>query len=162
AIEEGDATRNRIIVRTGLVSPERVFLEVEDTGHGMDAERVEHIFEPFWTSKPKGGGLGLGLSICHGIISSAGGGIRVTRRARGASPGPRRARLLIVDDEPKLGQTLALALSDRFEVEVVDNGRDAQLVLERDGAFDLILCDLMMPEVSGMDLYERVAESRPA
>lgn len=189
AIEEGDATRNRIIVRTGLVSPERVFLEVEDTGHGMDAERVEHIFEPFWTSKPKGGGLGLGLSICHGIISSAGGEIRVTRsapgegstfrielpvapegafsasapqRSRGASPGPRRARLLIVDDEPKLGQTLALALSDRFEVEVVDNGRDAQLVLERDGAFDLILCDLMMPEVSGMDLYERVAESRPA
>jgi DNA-binding NtrC family response regulator len=74
----------------------------------------------------------------------------------------RRTRILVVDDEPKLGATLALALGERFEVEVVDNGRDAQLVLEGDGGFDLVLCDLMMPEVSGMDLYERVSETRPA
>src|SRR5690606_14965680 len=135
-------------------------------------------------------GTGLGLSICHGIGTSAGGEVGVTRRAPGGgstfrvelpiapeaafgrervrttSRAPlvraRRARILVVDDEPKLGQTLALALADRFQVEVVDNGRDAQLVLERDGAFDLVLCDLMMPEVSGMDLYERVAETRPA
>ena len=76
--------------------------------------------------------------------------------------GSQRTRILVVDDEPKLGQTLALALGERFEVEVVDNGRDAQLALEGDGAFDLVLCDLMMPEVSGMDLYERVSETRPA
>ena len=190
AIEEGDAQRHRIVVRTGRVPPDRVFLEVEDTGRGIDADRIEHVFEPFWTSKPKGIGTGLGLSICHGIVTSAGGEIRVARSEpgrgstfrielpvapEGAFPshgraarvdapvgGSRRTRILVVDDEPKLGQTLALALGERFEVEVVDNGRDAQLALEGDGAFDLVLCDLMMPEVSGMDLYERVSETRPA
>jgi len=189
SIAEGDAQRNRITVRTGRVSPDRVFLEVEDTGRGIDADRIEHVFEPFWTSKPKGVGTGLGLSICHGIVTSAGGEIRVERsepgvgstfrielpvapdgafpmHARAAVDPPireaRRTRILVVDDEQKLGATLALALGDRFEVEVVDNGRDAQLVLERDAGFDLVLCDLMMPEVSGMDLYERVSETRPA
>lgn len=190
AIEEGDAQRNRITVRTGRASCDRVFLEVEDTGRGIDPERIEHVFEPFWTSKPKGVGTGLGLSICHGIVTAAGGEIRVARSepgagttfrielpvapdgafpaygralAVGAPPRDvRRTRILVVDDEPKLGATLALALGERFEVEVVDNGRDAQRLLERDGGFDLVLCDLMMPEVSGMDLYERVSAVRPA
>ena len=67
----------------------------------------------------------------------------------------------MVDDEPKLGSTLRLALGDRFEVEVVDSGRGAEKLLETDGAFDLVLCDLMMPEVSGMDLYERIRQLRP-
>jgi CheY-like chemotaxis protein len=190
AIEEGDAQRNRITVRTGRVSPERVFLEVEDTGCGIDADRIEHVFEPFWTSKPSGVGTGLGLSICHGIVTAAGGEIRVARSAPGegttfrielpaapyaafgleepqaaepAEPAPMvpRARILVIDDEPRVGATLALALGERFHVDVLGNGRDAQLLLERDGAFDLVLCDLMMPDVSGIDLYERIATSRP-
>jgi CheY-like chemotaxis protein len=190
SIEEGDAQHNLITVRTGRVSADRVFLEVEDTGSGIDADRIDHVFEPFWTSKPKGVGTGLGLSICHGIVTSAGGEISVAKSVQGAGStfrielpvapdgafpghpravhaGPtigegRRTRILVVDDEPKLGAMLALAFRDRFEVEVLDNGRDAQLVLERDGDFDLVLCDLMMPEVSGMDLYERVSAARPA
>ncbi len=190
AIHEGDAQHNRITIRTGRVSDDRVFIEVEDTGSGIEPERLAHIFEPFWTSKPKGVGTGLRLSICHGIVTSAGGDIRVTRSAPGegttfrielpAAPyvedipggGPsaragggraqlRRARILVVDDEPKLGTTLKLALGDRFDVEVVDSGAGAERLLERDGAFDLVLCDLMMPEVSGMDLYERVRVMRP-
>jgi PAS domain S-box-containing protein len=190
AIPEGDAQHNRITIRTGRAGHERVFLEGEDTGSGIDAERLEHVFEPFWPSKPKGVGTGLGLSICHGIVTSAGGDIRVTRSVpgegttfrielpaapytddrRGGAGGMamvgsgtpmRRARILVVDDEPKLGATLRLALGDRFEVEVVDSGRDAEQRIEQDGAFDLVLCDLMMPEVSGMDLYERVCGIRP-
>jgi PAS domain S-box-containing protein len=190
AIPEGHAHENRITVRVGRVDDSRVFLEVEDTGSGIDADRVKHVFEPFWTSKPKGVGTGLGLSICHGIVTAAGGEIRVARSQPGvgttfrielpAAPEldgeataemdawvleppreERRARILVVDDEPKLGTTLRLALGDRYQVDVVDNGRDAQRILEEDGEFDLVLCDLMMPDVSGMDLYERVAAHRP-
>ncbi len=190
AIPEGDAQHNRITIRTGAAGPDRVFVEIEDTGSGIAPDRLEHVFEPFWTSKPKGVGTGLGLSICHGIVTSAGGEIRVTRSVPGegttfrlelpsapyaehrptgrgsAAARPdaiplQRARILVVDDEPKLGSTLRLALGDRFEVEVVDSGRGAEKLLETDGAFDLVLCDLMMPEVSGMDLYERIRQLRP-
>lgn len=189
AIPEGDALHNRITVRVGRASPERVFVEVEDTGSGIEAELVAHVFEPFWTSKPKGVGTGLGLSICHGIVTAAGGEIRVARSVPGqgttfrielpiapeearaptaeasASPSPSavsRARILVVDDEPKLGTTLRLALGDRFAVEVASNGRDALRLLEGGASYDLVLCDLMMPELSGVDLYERVRSAHPA
>ncbi len=189
AIPEGDAQKNRITVRVGRAAKDRVFVEVEDTGSGIHAEELDRVFEPFWTSKPKGVGTGLGLSICHGIVTAAGGDIHVVRSAPGegttfrielpaapdtacaaqpSSSAPasaaavERARILVVDDEPKLGTTLRLALGDRCAVEVVDNGRDALRVLEGGGAYDLVLCDLMMPELSGVDLYQRVCASDPA
>lgn len=188
AIPEGDALQNRITVRVGRAASDRVFVEVEDTGSGIQAEELDRVFEPFWTRKQSGAGTGLGLSICHGIVTAAGGDIRVVRSAPGegttfrielpcapagartleppSAPPPsaplERARILVVDDEPKLGTTLRLALGDRCAVDVVDNGRDALRRLESGGAYDLVLCDLMMPELSGVDLYARVRESHPA
>jgi PAS domain S-box-containing protein len=187
AIPEGDAHNNRITLRMGTQDEGRVFVEVEDTGSGMEAERIPHVFEPFWTSKPKGVGTGLGLSICHGIVTAAGGDIRVARSEPGlgttfrielpsALPAPRRtledlapappvhvqrARILVVDDEPKLAATLRIGLGDLFDVEVCESGVDALSVLSGDRGFDLVLCDLMMPEMSGMDLFDRVSESDP-
>ncbi len=186
--DEGDPSRRRITIRLGETDDDRVFLEVEDTGHGIAPDVVGRIFEPFWTSKPKTRGTGLGLSICHGIITSAGGTIRVTRskpgvgttfrvelpsvsvvpaRRKKASPAlvatpTRRGAVLVVDDEPRLATTLRLALTERAEVEVAEGGAAALAVLAREGVvFDLVLCDLMMPEVSGMDVYERTLETRP-
>ncbi|MEQ8455282.1 MAG: ATP-binding protein [Sandaracinaceae bacterium] len=187
AIEEKGEGRGRIALRMGREGGE-VFIEVEDTGAGIPEGPVERIFEPFWTSKPKGVGTGLGLSICHGIVTSAGGDIRVVRSrpgegtlirvelpAAGASPEPYEpdlsdtdldapagaGRILIVDDEVKLAQTLALALGDGFDVVVAGSGREALDVLADDRDWDLVLCDLMMPDVSGMDVYDAIVEQMP-
>jgi DNA-binding NtrC family response regulator len=71
------------------------------------------------------------------------------------------ARLMVIDDEPMLGQTLQLAFQDQHEVLVVSNGRRALDLLESDSAFDLILCDLMMPETSGMVVWKSLRERHP-
>lgn len=78
-----------------------------------------------------------------------------------ATPGARRLRLLVVDDEVALGRTLAIALADELEVSTATSGREALARLEQDRDYDVVLCDLMMPDVSGMDVYERVVEQRP-
>ncbi len=76
--------------------------------------------------------------------------------ARGAMP-----RVLVVDDEPLMGATLEVTLGDEYAVEVVSSVPQAEELLTRDARFDLILCDLMMPGRSGMDLHRWVEESRP-
>ena len=73
----------------------------------------------------------------------------------------KRARLLVVDDEPMLGQTLQLAFQEQHEVVVALTGREALERLQRDSGFDLILCDLMMPETSGIMVWQRVGERHP-
>jgi CheY-like chemotaxis protein len=132
-------------------------------------------------------GTGLGLWICEGIVASLGGTIRAASEpgretvfrvelpARAASAPPsartpsdphavigRRGRILIVDDEAPLARVLANALAAEHETVVVTSGRDAQSLLRKDTEFDVILCDLMMPDVSGMDLYEELRKTAPA
>jgi PAS domain S-box-containing protein len=188
AITEGDALHNRVTIRAGRASNDRVFLEVEDTGSGIEPAIVPRVFEPFWTSKAPGVGTGLGLSICHGIVTAAGGEIRVaasvvgkgttfrvelpvaaapevddevTGQIRTRRAAPTRARILIVDDEVRLAATLKIALGERYDVVTRESGRDAIDGLEEDAKFDLVLCDLMMPDVSGIDVYERLCASWP-
>ncbi|HJL17898.1 MAG TPA: ATP-binding protein, partial [Sandaracinaceae bacterium LLY-WYZ-13_1] len=187
AIEDGGASEGRVTLRLGRADARTVFVEVEDTGAGIDPERLPHVFEPFWTSKPQNG-TGLGLSICHGIVTAAGGDIRVVRSEPGVGSlfrvelpvaegrverpdGPaelpavpdaaRRARVLVVDDEPRLATTLRLALSDHHDIDIEGSAAGALSRLERGDDYDVVLCDLMMPEVSGMELYERVRAARP-
>ncbi|MDQ3038025.1 MAG: response regulator [Myxococcota bacterium] len=74
----------------------------------------------------------------------------------------RRRRLLIVDDEPHLARTLQILLGDEHDVEVVTSGGAARATLENDGAFDAILCDLSMRDVSGMDLHAWLMAAHPA
>jgi CheY-like chemotaxis protein len=74
---------------------------------------------------------------------------------------PRRSRILVIDDEPLLGQTLRLAFEGRHDVVVATSGRKGLELLEQDSAFDLVLCDLTMPDVSGMRVCERAAEIAP-
>jgi CheY-like chemotaxis protein len=145
----------------------------------------QRIFDPFFTTKPLGVGTGLGLSICHGIIRSLNGTITVDSDVgRGTtfrillppsaehistpkpmpSPLPQtRGRILIVDDEPRLGEAVRDMIGAEHETSVVTTGTEAltMLMREPDGRFDLILCDLHMPEISGMDLYEKLVQFRP-
>jgi PAS domain S-box-containing protein len=184
AIPEGHRDANEIRVRAWHEEAQSaVIVEIEDTGTGMEPEVKARAFEPFFTTKPIGVGTGLGLSICHGIVHGLGGSIDVESRPgegtkirlrlpasgrarqtdavlrpRGAPL--RRGRLLIVDDNERVANTFAMRLSDH-DVEVsLDPRAAADRVLGGD-SFDVIFCDLMMPAMTGMDLYAVIARDRP-
>jgi len=161
----------------------RVIIEVSDTGAGIPGEALPRIFDPFFTTKPEGG-VGLGLSISHGTVKAMGGELQaesapgrgsllrvilpVAKAYRAAAPsgvlplrqaGPRR-RVLVIDDEPMVGHALARVLADESDVEVLTEARGA-LALIAAGSFDLVLCDLMMPVMTGMDLFAEVVRKAP-
>jgi signal transduction histidine kinase len=179
AIPEGNAARNTIRIVTGM-DDERVFVEVTDTGSGMSEETVRHLFTPFFTTKPQGVGTGLGLSIAHRIVTGLGGELRVdtalgrgttfrvilpvadqtTTEAPGQSPTPqaRRGRILVVDDELVVLTSLRRLLSRDHEVDIASGASEALRKLADGNRYDVILCDLMMPQVTGMELHEHVQQ----
>jgi signal transduction histidine kinase/CheY-like chemotaxis protein len=190
SIAEGDVEHNQITVATSVDARGRVVVAVSDTGAGIPEDILTHVFEPFFTTKPSGVGTGLGLSICHGIVTALGGEITVESRIGQGSvfrvilpgaapidsiraatrpeslasiPPPRtpRGRVLVVDDEPVLAAALGRSLAPEFEVEVLNNGREALERLRRDPPFDAVLCDLIMPEMTGMDVYEALKDTDP-
>jgi signal transduction histidine kinase len=181
AIEDGDPTRHQ--VRVSAVEHERgVLVEISDTGKGMGPEVLAQLFQPFFTTKPIGVGTGLGLSICRGIIDELGGEITVESQLgrgttvrvvlpagksvpapRQSSPvpaSPRRARVLVIDDEPALCQIVYRVLSPEHDVVIAKDARAALQLLATD-PIDVVLCDLMMPEMSGMEFHARLSETAP-
>jgi signal transduction histidine kinase len=185
SMPDGRPQANRIRVVTRTDGEGRAVVEIEDTGAGISAEDQARIFDPFFTTKPVGLGTGLGLSICHRIITDAGGSIAVESKlghgtrvrltlpaapakpvtaARAVAPreGPTlRAQILVVDDEAKVLSMLDRVLSRRHDVTLSSNGAEALAVITGGRRFDLVLCDLMMPKMTGMELFERVKASAP-
>lgn len=183
AIPEGAVDRNEIRVVTHAEPDGRVLVEVRDTGPGMSAEVRGHLFTPFFTTKPRGIGTGLGLSICHKIITEHLGEISVesevgkgtafkvwlpaAREAPASKPvpatvsAPRRGRVLIVDDEPMVGNAVRRMVGQQHDAVVVDGGKSALRLLTTDSNFDVVFCDLMMPELSGPQLYDALALTHP-
>lgn len=184
AIPEGAADVNVIRVRT-WTEAERVVVEVEDTGRGISEELLARLFDPFFTTKSAGQGTGLGLAICKKIVEFYGGEISVESQVgRGArfrvalpaagtdqltEPAPvaagattsRRARILVVDDEPTIVRVLQRLLSADHDVVGYTTAREALDLLAAGQRFDIIFCDLMMPEMTGMDLHARILEVAP-
>ena len=187
AIDEGDAENDEIRVQIRREDG-YVVAAVRDTGPGIPAELQDRIFEPFSTTKPSGVGSGLGLSICHNIVTSMKGRIEVERPPEGGtcfvvflplpdelggpretdaqpastSPPPRqRCRVLVVDDEPLVGSVIKRLLQRDCDVEVATSGVEAKAVLDKDQAFDLVISDLLMPEMSGMALHEWLTRRAP-
>lgn len=187
AIPEERAGRPESVItlRTRELPSGLVAIEIEDTGIGISEADRPRLFEPFFSTKPQDKGTGLGLFVSLGIVSALGGRIDVeSHEGRGTlvrvvlpipegvvpvmervsslpPPSVKNRRLLVVDDDVLVARTLVRLLSDH-RVEVVTSGREAMAKLASEGnEFDLVLCDLMMPDVTGMDLYEEVEKKHP-
>ena len=190
AIPEGAADRHHVRVATRIAADGRAMVEVTDDGAGIPEDVIGRIFDPFFTTKKLGEGTGLGLWIARGIIDEMGGAIEVDSAAdRGttfrvllpaaapppasrfreraiAPPEPAAAqpsvlRILAIDDEPLIGSVLCEALADH-QIVFETSARAALARLGAGEQFDRILCDLMMPEMSGMELYEQLEAADPA
>jgi signal transduction histidine kinase len=185
AMGDDDSKQNVVIVRTLHDSAECV-IEVEDNGPGIAVENLERIFDPYFTTKPAGVGTGLGLAICRSIVEGHGGRIEVKSASgrgatfrvrlpaapeeaapRGAERAPRartcrKLRILIVDDEPSIRRSTCRVLGHVGHTAVAAaSGAEALRILADDSAFDLILSDLHMADISGQGLHERLMKSHP-
>lgn len=180
AIGEGDVERHRIRIVTA-VDGDQVRIEVSDTGIGIAPPDLARIFDPFFTTDATSGS-GLGLSICQSLVTGFGGTIQVASAlGRGTSfvvrlpaapepasaplPAPDtravdRARVLLIDDDPRLLRAVAAMLQPPHDVVTAEGGAAALSRLET-GDFEAIVCDLMMPDVSGADVLAWLEQHRP-
>ncbi|HXU80885.1 MAG TPA: response regulator [Polyangia bacterium] len=188
ALPEGRSETNEIRVVT-RAHDNKVVVEVRDTGTGIPPEVLPKIFDPFFTTKPAGVGTGLGLAICHKIVTGLGGTIeadskpgagtvfKVTLPTRptnpersttstslpAVAPAQRgRGKVLVIDDEPMINSILKRMLGKDHEVECAGSVREALDRMKKGERFDLIMCDLMMPEMTGMDLHAELQRTDPA
>ncbi|WNG51517.1 response regulator [Archangium minus] len=189
ALPEGHSMSNEVRLVTRRDGA-RMVAEVRDTGCGIPPAVMGRIFDPFFTTKPVGVGTGLGLALCHRFITAMGGEIaveseqgkgtvvRVTLRAAAAPVSPSqgvrqmqqeqegarvRGRVMIVDDDVMVSSALRRTLAREHDVEVVTSSRQALELLKgpKGTEVDVILCDLMMPDLTGMDLHADLSAAAP-
>jgi PAS domain S-box-containing protein len=176
------------VARIGGVGPgPYLALSMSDTGIGMDEETRLRVFEPFFTTKPQGQGTGLGLSMVYGIVQQHGGAITVEsapgqgatftiyfpriedlapERKGGLAPGDSgrgSETILLVEDEPHVRELVAQMLTASGYTVLAAAGAAAALELSErhPGPIDLLLTDVVMPEMSGRELRQRVKSLRP-
>lgn len=178
ALPEGEPTAEIRLV-LAEESPERVVVELSGTTRteAMPGDEASRGFRP-----------GLGLSLCQSVVASLGGRLQIESEPEGGIrfrvelPGAarvleeppsipqsesepvesvRRARVMVVDDDPAVARALRLMLQEDHDVTSVAGGGEALRLLLKDGDYDIVFCDVMMPEVSGIDLYEGLRLNRP-
>ncbi len=187
-----DVSKDEAIVLTSGHKPDKsgecVLLEIKDSGCGMNAETLNSIFEPYFTTKEKGKGTGLGMAVVHGIVKKHNGTINVSSEPGKGSilqiffntvqrtdaidiettepetTSTETARIMFVDDEEMLRQLVLEYLgSHNFKVDVFKNGIEALAVLEgKDRCYDLLITDLTMPAMPGDQLIDKARELCPS
>jgi CheY-like chemotaxis protein/anti-sigma regulatory factor (Ser/Thr protein kinase) len=165
----------------------RVLIQVIDNGVGVPAHVLPHVFDPFFTTRPSGMGLGIGLALCKRMVGEWGGTIALESREgegtsvsvrlpvqtpeqlrpyRGARPRPKHAdvaagaRVLVVDDDLSVLRSIERSLRGRCLVDAVASGERA-LELLRMRAYDAVLCDLQMPHPDGAAIHRAIVEEAP-
>jgi len=156
-------------------------IEISDTGPGISPENLPRIFEPFFTTRGPGHGSGLGLSVALNAVKAMGGTItarsepghgatfRVLLPAASVSSAvaaseklnDKMGRLLVVDDDPLIGQSLRRLLGRESNVVIATSAAGALAELEKNGAFDLLLVDMVMPGTDGIALFETLEKRAP-
>jgi signal transduction histidine kinase/response regulator of citrate/malate metabolism len=183
SIPEGQSARHEIRLRT-WAEEGRSCVRVEDTGPGLSAEQLAHLFDGLFHSRNESS-ASLGLSITRQIVQQLGGDVevrtalgqgtsltvrlpsgsqapaRVTRTQAAPVPAPGRARVLFVDDEPMMGSALQRTLGKQHELTVLQSAREALTQIQDGQRYDVILCDLMMPDMTGMELHEALMNISP-
>jgi PAS domain S-box-containing protein len=186
AIPAGATAQNEIRVSGRADAEGRAVIEVRDTGCGIEANHLALIFDPFFTTKALNVGTGLGLALCHSVIGSLNGQLTVESQPGAGSvfrivlPGVEgavptaippsveapaiepRGRLLFIDDEPDLCECMQEALAPQHDVVTTTDASQALKLLATGQRFDVILCDMRMPDMTGIDFYTRVGKSNPA
>ena len=187
ALPEGNAEAHEVRITTRRCRPGGACIEVRDTGAGIDADDLPRIFDRDYTTRVRPGGRhGIGLAVCRAIVQGLGGVIEVeSEPGRGttvrvrlpavsqrrpaqrlapvhAVPSPaRRGRVLLVDDDPLVRTALCRALGREHVVEPVASGREALVRLREDPRWDVIVCDLLMPDLTGPQLHAALRRERP-
>jgi two-component system cell cycle sensor histidine kinase/response regulator CckA len=163
-----------------------VAMRISDTGTGIEPEHLSRIFDPFFTTKERGRGTGLGLSTCYGIVSQAGGSLTVDSKvgagttflvlqprtferldhimSAAATEGPsgRETILIVEDDHAVMRATAATLKKGGYTVLTASNGDEARrLVRRQSDHIDLVLSDVVMPQLGGVELAEFLATSCP-
>ncbi len=163
-----------------------VVLEISDTGHGFDIALKDKIFEPFFTTKEVGKGTGLGLAVVHGVMMQCGGRVEVDSQVgvgstfhlifpavNGANPSMVLSTdnqachgsetILLVEDEAAVRRIVYDVLKGQgYELLIAQNGAEALSVLDRRGeAVQLVLTDVVMPEMGGVELAKRIQQRYP-
>ena len=168
-----------------VVGHDCVLVSLRDTGTGMSPEVIERAFEPFFTTKEIGRGTGLGLSMVFGVVRQSGGAVRIRSRlhegttvqiylprttetkATGALPAVKhrtaeRAHILVVDDDPDVRWITSEDLREiGYLVTEADSGQAALAILERDDPCDLMIADLVMTGLTGVDTIRLARRIRP-
>jgi two-component system cell cycle sensor histidine kinase/response regulator CckA len=164
---------------------EYVLLAITDNGVGMTDEIKSHLFEPFFTTKGLGKGTGLGLATCYGIISQSGGDIHVYSEANSGTTFkiylPRTDALLesvatsdtsdmptgtesilVVEDDPAVRRLAVVILRNcGYKIQESNNAFEALTMIRRTPHFDLILTDVIMPQMSGKELSDKIKMQCP-
>ena len=177
-----------LIVRTRVVG-EMIEVQVSDNGEGMTEDTLERIFDPFFTTKELGRGTGLGLSVSYGIVREHGGRIFARSRSgqgstfviefpvrresvdseksgseaepHGLAHAGSGSRLLVVDDEPLILDLIVDLFQDQeVQVDTAGNGNEACRKIKQQ-AYDVVLTDVRMPQMNGLDLYSEILGMRP-
>lgn len=174
AIPDGHAADNEVRVTTHSERGQ-VVITVRDSGRGISSEVLPRIFDPFFSTKAVGGGSGLGLFISQSIVQEYGGRLtaesthgagatfEVRLPSRDAQPQPRPLtaaptgmRVLVVDDEPSILRSIERLIGKSHQLTLAHSGREALELVKQRGDFDLVICDMMMPELSGIEVWNEL------